>query len=60
MTEAKKMINKGSAEAEKIIEEVLEREVKVANDTLKSSAERELERWRGLDGRHFSNGYLEF
>jgi hypothetical protein len=35
MTEAKKIINKASADAQKIVEALLEREVKEANKVLK-------------------------
>ena len=58
MVEAKKMINKASAEVQKTIEEVLEREVRAANVQLRTAAERELERWKAIDGKGFTPAYF--
>lgn len=42
MVEAKKVINKASSEVQKIVENLLEREVKEANRILRETAEGEL------------------
>ncbi len=42
MVQAKKLINKASSEVQKIVENLLEREVKEANKILRETAEGEL------------------
>lgn len=50
MTEAKKLINKKSLEAQKVVEMALEREVKEKNAELKVFVEGLLGQYAGLEG----------
>lgn len=58
MTEAKKIINKASSDAQKTVETLLDREVKEANRILKETADSLLERWKGLDIKSFQPSFL--
>lgn len=59
MTEAKKMINKKSLEAQKVIEATIDRELKQVNEQLKSYTDQllapysKLESYGELDAIHF-------
>lgn len=58
MSEAKKLINKSSAEVQKLVEGLLEKELKEANRLLREAAEAEMEGWKMIDGRSFCSSYV--
>lgn len=58
MTEAKKLINKSSPEVQKLVESLIEKQVKEANKVLREAAEIEVEKWKTIDGKSFGPAYL--
>ena len=54
------MINRSSGDMQKVVEGLMEREVKEANKVIKGRTEELLEPWKGIDGRVFNQSYLDF
>lgn len=58
MTEAKKIINRSSPDVQKVVESILDKEVKEANKVLKDKTDELLEPWKNIDGRTFNTNYV--
>lgn len=60
MVEAKRKLKKQLPAIQKIVNQLLEREVDEANKILKNYIEKVLKPWNSIDGRKFDLLYLEF
>lgn len=58
MVEAKRKLKKQLPAVQKIVNQILDREVEDANKTLKTFIDRVLKPWNNIDGRKFDLAYL--
>lgn len=53
MVEAKRKIKKESVETQKVIDKILDQEIKEANRTLKKFIDEQLKGWEAINGQRF-------
>lgn len=60
MVEAKRKIKKQLAQNQKLIEEILDREIKEGNRILKKFIDQQLKGWEAVNGQKFDLAYIDF